>query len=169
LDRNSWVTDLPDAPNPRDHTGGAYIQNRYLCVAGGRDGGAVGFFNQVVLPTDCYDVTTNTWNVEADIPQGRAVSAYGRTCDGKYLIVAGGEGFGKAWSNVDVFDGQTWTQWDNLTIARHGTGLAVDCTNKSSCQNQVHIASGAAGQGGGTEIVSLETYFPTGSVTICSD
>jgi hypothetical protein len=169
IDSNTWFTNLPDAPNPRDHTGGAYIRNRYICVAGGRDGGAVGFFNQVILPTDCYDLTTNTWSVEADIPQGRGGSAYGRTCDGEYMIVAGGEGFGKAWNNVDVFDGQSWRQWSNLTIARHGTGLAVDCTNNSTCKNQIHIASGAASQGGSREINSLETYVPNGNITSCSN
>jgi hypothetical protein len=168
IDTDTWVTGLPDAPNPRDHAGGALLQNRYLCVAGGRDGGSVGFFDLVVLPTDCFDITTNMWSVEADIPQGRAGSSYGRTCNGRYLIVAGGEGFGQAWNNVDVFDGQNWMQWDNLTIARHGSGLAVDCTPNSPCRNQVHISSGAATQGGGREITSVETYFPTGSIVTCS-
>ena len=168
IDTNTWVTNLPDAPNPRDHTGGGYINNRYICVAGGRDGGSVGFFDLVVLPTDCYDLQTNTWSVEANIPQGRAGSAYGTTCDGKYLIVAGGEGFRRAWDNVDAFDGTSWISWDNLNIGRHGSGLAVDCTNNSPCKHQVHIASGSAGQGGGKEMTSVETYFPNGVLTTCS-
>jgi hypothetical protein len=123
----------------------------------------------VVLPTDCFDIQTNTWSVEANIPQGRAGSSYGRTCDGKYLIVAGGEGFGQAWDNVEAFDGTSWIAWDSLNIGRHGSGLAVDCTPNSPCRNQVHIASGAAGQGGGREITSVETYFPNGVVTTCND
>jgi hypothetical protein len=73
LDENKWYTNLPDAPNPRDHTGGAYVNGRF-CVAGGRDGGDPDFFNKVILPTDCYDPVTNTWSMEANIPQGRAGS-----------------------------------------------------------------------------------------------
>jgi hypothetical protein len=161
IDQNKWTTNLPDAPNPRDHTGGVLINGR-ICVAGGRDGGSVGFFNLVILPTDCYDLATNTWSVEANIPQGRAGASYGKTCDGK-LMIAGGEGFGKAWSNVDVFDGTAWTSVDRLNIARHGSGLAVDCV----C-HQIHIASGSGGQGGGKkEINSVETYFPNNASVPC--
>jgi hypothetical protein len=41
-----------------------------LCVAGGCDGGKRKFFNRVILPTDCFDLETNTWSVQANIPQG---------------------------------------------------------------------------------------------------
>jgi hypothetical protein len=161
IDEDRWYTGLPDAPNPRDHTGGVYINGR-ICVAAGRDGGNRGFFNLTILPTDCYDPVTNTWTVEANITQGRAGASYGRTCDGN-LMIAGGEGFGKAWSNVDVFDGTSWSAVDNLTIARHGSGLAVDCI----C-HQTHIASGASSQGGiGNEIKSVETLFPQGVDVAC--
>jgi len=78
-----------------------------------------------VAPTDCYDLTTGKWEVKADIPQNRAGSSYGVTCDGR-LMVAGGEGDGKAWSNVDVFDGEKWETIDNLNVGRHGSGLAVE-------------------------------------------
>jgi hypothetical protein len=114
----------------------------------------------VILPTDCYDPVTNTWSVEANITQGRGGSSYGRTCDGK-LMVAGGEGFKKAWSNVDVFDGTSWTAVDSLNRGRHSTGLAVDCI----C-NQITIASGSARQGN-LEIRSVETYFPNGVDVPC--
>jgi hypothetical protein len=160
IDEDKWYTNLPDAPNPRDHTGGALV-NGQICVAGGRDGGSIGFFDKVILPTDCFDPVKNKWFVKADIPQGRAGSAYGTSCDGK-LIVAGGEGFGQAWANVDVFDGESWTSLSRLNIARHGSGLAIDC----KC-NQIHIASGAGRQGGGTEISSVETYFPSGVDSQC--
>ena len=77
-------------------------------------------------------------------------------------MVAGGEGSGKAWDRVDVFDGTSWTTIDNLVRGRHGSGLAVDCV----C-NQIYIASGAAAQGGGPEIKSVETYFPGGIDVPC--
>jgi hypothetical protein len=66
------------------------------------------------------------------------------------LILAGGEGFGQAFANVDVFD------------ARHGSGLAVDC----ACL-QIYLASGAATQGGAKEIALVETFFPNGTDVAC--
>jgi N-acetylneuraminic acid mutarotase len=160
-----WYTNLPDAPHVRDHVGGALVNGR-ICVAGGRDGGDIDFFRKVILPTDCYDPLTNTWAVEADIPEGRAGSSYGRTCDGK-LMVAGGEGGSKttqkqAWANVDVFDGTSWSSIASLNIARHGSGLSVEC----AC-NQIYIASGARTQGGMNEITSVETLFLNGVDVPC--
>ena len=160
IDQERWVTNLPDAPNPRDHAGGALVNGR-ICVAGGRNGGEVGFFYKSILPTDCYDPVKNRWDVEASIPEGRSGSSYGTTCDGK-LIVAGGEGGSKAskkeaWANVDVFDGKSWVSIDSLNHPRHGSGLAVDCF----C-NQIYIAGGASTQGGRDETTSVETLFPKG-------
>ena len=165
ITEDRWYTNLTDAPHPRDHVGGGLVNGR-ICVAGGRDGGDIDFFAKVTLPTDCYDPATCTWSVEADIPFGRAGSSYGTTCDGK-LMVAGGEGGTKAaakgaWTNVDVFDGMSWTSIDSLNIPRHGSGLAVDCI----CQ-QIHIASGARTQGGRYEITSVETLFPNGVDVPC--
>ena len=162
VDADEWTTNLPDAPNPRDHTGGALINNK-ICVAGGRNGGEIGFFDLVILPTDCYDLGTGTWSVEASIPQGRAGSAYGSTCDGKGLIVAGGEGNGKAYNQGDIFDGSSWSTIDGLNEERHGTGLAVDCECK-----QFHIASGASEQGGGPLLNSLETFTMAGASLLCA-
>jgi hypothetical protein len=161
LETDAWVTGvLPDAPHPRDHTGGAYLPTTsQLCVAGGRDGGAIDFFDQVILPTDCFDLATETWTIAPDLPQGRAGAAYGTTCDGQYMIVAGGEGFGKAWKNVDVFNGQVWHSWDSLQIGRHGTGLAVDCS-AMEYRDLIYSASGATSQGGGLEVRSMEVYRP---------
>lgn len=162
IDEERWHTNLPNAPNPRDHAGGALVNGR-ICVAGGRDGGEVKFFNKLILPTDCYDPVSNTWSVEANIPYGGAGGAYGTTCDGK-LMVAGGEWSGSLpRSNVVVFDGQNWLSIASLTVARHGTGLAVDCV----C-NQIYIAAGAGSRGGRNEIASVETYFPNGVDEPCN-
>lgn len=158
-----WITNLSDAPNPRDHSGGVVIDNHGIfCVAGGRDSGVKLFFDAVVLPTDCYNFVLNTWTVRASIPQGRAGSNYGQTCDGK-LMIAGGEGFGKAFSNVDVFDGNNWTPYPSLVLGRHGSGLAFSC----DC-NQVHVASGSIKQGD-YETSTIETLFPRGQMTNCSE
>jgi hypothetical protein len=133
---------------PRDHVGAALIDGR-ICVAGGRDGGTINWPN--VAPTECYDIATNTWSVEASIVQPRAGANYGRSCDGK-LLIAGGEGEGKAYRNFDVFDGVKWTRLPDMNMSRHGTGLAVDCV----C-NAIYIASGNGQAGGGMELTSVET------------
>ena len=140
--------------------------NGRICVAGGRDGGDIDYFRKVILPTDCYDPLTGTWSEEANIPNGRGGAAYGTTCDGK-LVVAGGEGGSKTtsketWTNIDVFDGTTWTSMPSLNVGRHGTGLAIDCI----CQ-QIYIASGARTLGGRFEIRSVETLFPNGVDVPC--
>jgi N-acetylneuraminic acid mutarotase len=90
---DSWTALSDSAPNPRDHTGGALIHGR-ICVAGGRNGGEIDWPR--VAPTDCYDLATGQWTVEAPIPQVRSGSSYDLTCNG-HLIVAGGEGGGQAW------------------------------------------------------------------------
>ena len=72
-------------------------------------------------------------------------------------MVAGGEGLGQAWPNVEIFNGTHWSTADHLNIGRHGTSLAIDCT----C-NQIHVAAGAIVQGGRIETTSVETYFPNG-------
>lgn len=161
IDDNQWTVNLTDAPHARDHTGGGIVNGK-LCVASGRDSGAADYFNATVLPTDCYNFDTKVWEVHADIPQGRAGAAIGTTCDGK-LMVAGGEGYHEAWNQVDVFDGTSWQTVGSLQVARHGTGLAVDC----SC-NQIYVASGAGAQGGFPLLDSTETYFPTGVDVSCS-
>jgi glucose/arabinose dehydrogenase len=158
VDLDRWTTNLPVAPNPRDHTGGALVQNgELLCVAGGRDGGVANFFNETILPTDCYHLASGSWIVKPNIPEGRAGSAYGTTCDGK-LIVAGGEGFGQAWNNVDVFDGTKWKSLNGLNTARHGSGLAISCI----C-NEFFIASGSGAQQDTPELLTTERYLPVGS------
>lgn len=155
---DSWRALSDTAPHPRDHCGGALIDGR-ICVGGGRNGGEVNWPG--IAPTDCYDLTTGLWSVEADIPNVRGGSAYGTTCDGK-LMVAGGEGDNRAWNEVDVFDGSSWQTINDMAVARHGTQLAVDCT----C-DQIYVASGAGTAGGSEEIKSVETYFPDGVDVPC--
>lgn len=156
IQNDSWSTG-PDAPNPRDHTGGAIIGDRF-CVAGGRDGGRANFFNLNIAETNCYSLSSGTWDVAADMVVPRAGSSYGTTCDGK-LMVAGGEGEGQAYSRVDVFNGDRWESPSFLVRARHGSGLAIDDCN---CAN-VYIASGSGAQGGSPELTSTELFSSNGN------
>jgi hypothetical protein len=158
--RDEWSVG-PDAPHARDHTGGAVVGGR-LCVAGGRDGGSAAFFAKTVVPTDCYDFASGKWAVEEDIPTPRAGSAVGAACDGR-MIVAGGEGPGKAFDDVEWFDGKAWAKGDRLARARHGSGLAV---GHCGC-GFVYFASGGASQGGAKELETVERFTPAGTAAGC--
>jgi N-acetylneuraminic acid mutarotase len=171
---NGQWTALPNAQFARDHAGAGIVNGSWFCVAGGRDGGLPNpaFFNATILQTECYDLlagVNGVWTTKANITQGRAGAAFGMSCDGK-LMVAGGEGFGKAWKNVDMFDGQTWTSLPDLKEARHGTGLAVSCN--CGGQQQVHITVGRPCQGGGNQCTinlnTTETLFSNGVNVPCT-
>jgi hypothetical protein len=153
------VLGFPDAPNPRDHTGGAFVNGR-ICVAAGRNGGEVDW--PIVKQTDCFDPITKKWNdpPPPDHPDARGGSAYGTSCDGQ-LVVAGGErGIS---SRVDAFDGTRWVTFQNgLVDSRHATGLAIDCV----C-NLIYIAAGSTSNGG-APINTLEIYYPGGSEVACA-
>lgn len=155
------MTNLPTAPNPRDHAGAGIVKGR-LCVAGGRKGGENGFQNKPVRQTDCYNFNTRKWSVEAPIPVGRGGSAYGVTCGGM-LAVVGGEGFGRAFKTFNLFNGKKWTSGPQLQRSRHGSGLAIH-----SCKcGQISIASGSGSQGGGPELKTVETLMPARQTRTC--
>lgn len=79
-----------------------------MCGAGGRDGGVDDFFNRPVKEMDCFDFETGTWEVEDAILTPRAGVVIGTDCRGR-MWVAGGEGGGKAFEEVEVCDGKAWT------------------------------------------------------------
>jgi DNA-binding transcriptional ArsR family regulator len=142
----------PTAPHARDHTDGAIIGNLF-CVAGGRNGGIANFKDAFVLPTNCYNFSSNTWSVEKDIPVGRAGPASSTTCDGK-MIVSGGERDNSALARVDYFDGTSWASPTYMNTGRHGHGLMVgDCT----C-GHIFVTVGSAAMGGFPEISSTEMF-----------
>lgn len=171
MDAYNWRTgkwsnpgQYPDMPGGgRDHTVGALV-NGLLCVASGRDGGRDDFFVAVRRTTYCYDFATRKWTKKENFPGARAGAMAGTTCDGK-MMIAGGEGFGKAFDRVDVFDGRRWTRAPPLVRARHGSGLAM-----ARCQRCAHIfiPSGSGNQGGGPELLSTEEYIPNGSPEECT-
>lgn len=162
---NKWMTNLPSLPAgaERDHVGGAMV-NGQLCIAGGRDSGVKTFFTSNVKSTYCYNFTTKKWTKKDDFPVPRAGANTGSTCDGK-MMIAGGEGNGRAYSRVDVFDGTSWTQAPSMVRQRHGSGLAI-----ANCGcGQIFIPSGSGGQGGGPELDSTEQYIPKGGPIVCAN
>lgn len=160
---NTWVTDLPDLPEGRDHVGAAVVKGK-ICIAGGRDGG-VDNYSATIASTYCYDVRKSKWiNMNAPIPTRRAGAATFRTCDGK-MMVAGGEGPPKrVFDDVEVFNGTGWEILPPLVRARHGTGLAV---SRCSC-GHIFITAGSGYRGGAPQLNSTEVFIPTGRDVTCS-
>jgi hypothetical protein len=141
------VIDFPEAPNPRDHTGGALVKGR-ICVAADRNGGVVDW--PIVKQTVCFYPVTKKWDdpPPPDHPDARGGSAHGTSCGGQ-LIGAGGER-----GISSHFDRVRWTTFQNgLVVSCHATGLAIDCF----C-NLMYIAAGSTSNGG-SPINTLEIYF----------
>lgn len=155
-----WTTSpIPNMPGPgRDHVGGALVKGQ-LCIAGGRDGGVANFFKANIASVYCYSFSAGAWQRKADIPQVRAGANTGTACDGR-MVLAGGEGDGKAYARVDVFDGSKWERGPDLVRARHSTGLAF--ANCRTC-GHIFIPSGSGGQGGNPELDTTEQFIPTGA------
>lgn len=166
--RNTW-TALPDSPFPRDHTAGSVINDK-LCVAGGRDGGKVDFWNANVAEIVCYKFESRQWEVRASLPVPRSSVMVGTTCQG-LLMVAGGEGkttanqAGQAFDRVDLYDDTTnsFSEPTFMTTPRHGTGLAI-----TSCQcSNIYVPSGSSGLGGSSEEITTDVWSVDGNNHRC--
>lgn len=156
---------FPNMPGRgRDHVGGALVKNKWICVAGGRDSGVQKFFNATITSTYCYSLARKKWIQRSDFPQGRAGAMTGTLCDGR-MMIAGGEGHGKAFARVDVFNYFSWKRAPDLFDSRHGSGLAVSKCN--GC-NQIFIPTGAGGMGGGPKLTTIEQFVPKGGQKVCS-
>ena len=169
--KDEWKK-LDDAPDPRDHVGGAVVGGgKYFCIGGGRDGGVANFWGTPITRLNCYNFGSGKWERKATMPDGRAGAATGATCQG-LLMIAGGEGRpagtsggGKAYTRVDLYDVNTNTFKEPVMLnrGRHGSGLAVaDC----KCGN-IYLPSGSGGLGGGPELTSTEVWSPDGVVRDC--
>ena len=159
IEKDEWVTGLPDAPNPREHVGGSLVNGTLFCVGGGRvEQGDVETAIDFLIPTDCYNFNTGTWSEREPLPRGRRAASYGTTCDGN-LVISGGVALGQTFAAVDVFDGKKWTSLPDLTAPRFGHGLAVNC----DC-NEMYVAGGVPSLFGipFNNLLTAETYFPSG-------
>lgn len=169
VDAFNWKTSkwfikaLPDLPVPRDHVGGAMMKGK-LCIAGGRDGGKGNFFWWNKKESYCFNFSSRKWERIADFPLPRAGANTGTTCDGR-MMVAGGEGNGRAYNAVHTFDGKSWVRGPDLKQARHGSGLAV---SQCGC-GQIFIPSGSGSQGGNPELYTMEQFIPAGRAAKCAN
>lgn len=95
-----------------------------------------------------------------DLPTPRAASA--TAIVGTALVLAGGEGHGKAFATTDLLNVATgrWVKYPDLAEARHGVGAA-------SCGGAVYVTAGSGKIGAGnardsTEVLSLGPDVPRG-------
>ncbi|KAK1867622.1 hypothetical protein I4F81_010127 [Pyropia yezoensis] len=160
-----WA-ELADIPNPRDHFGVGVVLGK-LVAAGGRDSGAPYplFLNLTVKQVDVLDLKTMKWLPAAehkmpDLPTPRAASA--TAIVGTALVLAGGEGHGKAFATTELLNVATgrWVTYPDLAEARHGVGAA-------SCGGAVYVTAGSGQIGAGkprdsTEVLSLGPGIPAG-------
>lgn len=160
-----WA-ELADIPNPRDHFGVGVVLGR-LVAAGGRDSGAPypSFLNLTIKQVDVLDLKNMTWlsaaeHMVPDLPTPRAASA--TAIVGTALVLAGGEGHGKAFATTDLLNVATgrWVKYPDLAEARHGVGAA-------SCGGAVYVTAGSGKIGAGnardsTEVLSLGPDVPGG-------
>lgn len=129
------------------------VANNKLYAAGGRDSSDSypAFFALVESKVDVFDFTTGKWStLPSDFPRGRA-GAPAIAFKGVPWL-AGGEGSGRAWTEVDVLSGGEFVAGPAMPHPRHGFGMF-------ECNGVVWVAGGAGVQGGGRPQMQLDAYF----------
>ena len=127
-----------------------------IYAAAGRTSDVVGFIDSTIAVVDVFDIETEKWSSLSDAPIPTERAGTPTAAVGKYVIVAGGEGFGKAWSETEALDTETgtWYSLDHLNVQRHGTQMFY-------YDGRLWIAGGSSGQGGtgtGRRLVDLEVF-----------
>ena len=151
LNTGKW-TQLPDAPQARDHFQAALIGGKIYAAAGRRTSAKTNeTFTLTVPETDVFDIESQTWSTVAPIPTMRAGTS-SLALNGK-LVVAGGESGAHetAHAEVEVFDpaAGTWRSLPNLVQGRHGTGMTY-------FDGKLWTAAGSGNRGGRPELDTLE-------------
>ncbi len=152
---NQW-RQLPDAPQARDHFQAAVVGNQLFVAGGRRSTQKIKRVLDLTVPeVDIFDFKANTWKTlpaSANIPTQRGGCT--SVVLGNRVIVIGGESPQKlAHNQTEAFDFKTntWQALSPLQTGRHGTQAVVH-------GNKIYIVAGAANQGGGPEINSLEVF-----------
>lgn len=154
----TW-TQLPDAPNTRDHFQMQVINDK-LYAAGGRNTSAKTnhVMDQVIPEVDVFDFKTKTWRTlptEANLPTLRAGTT-SLSLDGR-LVVIGGESGAQvpAHYEVEAYDINQgkWISLDPLLIGRHGMQAIL-------YKGKIYLAGGSRNRGGGPELKSIDYWSP---------
>jgi N-acetylneuraminic acid mutarotase len=148
---NRW-SQLPDMPRRRDHFQAAVVDGKFYAI-GGRDTE----INATTTHNDAYDFGRAAWTPGlARLPTARG--GFAAAALGREILVIGGEGGGKTYSDVEAYDTVTgtWRRLASMPTARHGIQAAV-------CGDEVYIAAGGTIQGGGGATDVHEAFSLTGS------
>ena len=159
---NTW-TQLADAPRARDHFHAALYNGKIYATSGRRTGSAVSVFGGTVDETDVYDIATDSWTTEANIPTPRAgamSAVMNHPTHGNILMVMGGEIDTSlfAFSKVEAFDltANSWlgaSTMPDMNVPRHGTQAIVS-------NSAVYLAAGASPErGGSTELTRFDSSY----------
>ena len=143
-------SELPDAPNARDHFSAVMVGDQ-LVAAAGRQTSLPSPAAGPVLVTDIYDFNLGQWRTGASIPTARA-GVVSVAHDG-HVIVAGGEinTSADALNVVEAYDVEdnTWQALPVMTSGRHGSGGGVVASH-------FYMLSGAPTIGGASELSNGE-------------
>lgn len=156
LNTGEW-TQLPDAPQVRDHFQASVVAGKIYAGGGRKTSGATNeVFQLTISEVDVYDLASGTWSTLAQpLPTPRAGS-FSIAWRGLY-IVAGGESMAQdaAHSQLEAYDpaAGTWTTLPAFERGRHGAGLVEH-------DGALYACSGSGGRGGSPELDSLEVWHP---------
>lgn len=122
---DTWRTDLPPLPSPRQHVGGVVVDSIFY-VIGGRENGTTQYHN-TTFALDLSSIDSG-WKELAPIPTARGSI----TCSAidAYIYCFGGEGNPdsplRIFNNTEVYDieNDVWTELPPMEVPRHGTGSA---------------------------------------------
>lgn len=144
----------------RDHFQVTVVNDKLYAV-GGRDSTSnpQQFFDDTEPAVDVFDFRTNTWNTIADFPRPRAGLSsvvYNNT-----VVSLGGEGHGRAWSEVDVLEDGAFRVDANMLEPRHGMQVV-------SCEGAMWIAGGDRVQGAGSRAEDTFAYYSGSVPPVCT-
>ncbi len=150
---NTWKV-LPDAPRGRDHFQAAVVGDQMLVAGGRRSTQKIGrVLDLTIGEVDVYDFKNATWKT---LPASQNIPTQRGGCTsvtlGEQILVIGGESPQKlAHNQTEAFNFKTntWQTLSPLKTGRHGTQAVV-------YKDKIYIVAGAANQGGGPEINSME-------------
>jgi len=135
-------TELPNAPNARDHFMATVIDGK-IYAASGRQTHYPDFAANTISDVDVYDILAKVWNTPTQLPTARA--AAGISYIGGELVVAGGETItsSTALRVVEAYNPlfNTWSTKPPLNLGRHGTQMI-------SYRGKLYLCAGAYSQGG---------------------
>jgi len=137
---DTW-TELPDAPNARDHFSAALVGNKLISVGGRRTNKN---FSDTVAQTDTYNFNTNNWSTAPSIPTPRAGAMIG-VSNGNVIVMGGESGTSTvAHDEVEAFNvsQNQWRSLPSMLEGRHGGAGGV-------INDTLHVVTGNLTRGGG--------------------